>query len=110
VTRKKLTGGGASRPRQYEDHQAHADTVRHAIAAAHSERPTQHPFAVDARAILVLTLNHAVADDVWEGVDRLELDGQTLSATVAFSRRVELSTFLERLANIARRPRLRRAA
>jgi hypothetical protein len=53
---------------------------------------------VDPRAILVVTLNRTLTDDVWEGVDMLELDGRSLVATVAFSRRVALSTFLDRLA------------
>lgn len=43
-----------------------------------------------------------MADDVWSGVDLLELDGRQLEATVAFSERVDLAAFLERLSTYQR--------
>lgn len=98
MPRKKVQGGGGARPRRHEDHQAHADDLRGSIERSLIEQPAKRPFNVDPRAILVVTLNRPVTDDVWEAVDMVELDGRRLTATVAFSERVELSTFLERLA------------
>ena len=98
MARKKPRGGGRPRPRRHGDHQAHADELRESIERGLNERPPKRPFSVDPRAILVVSLNRSVADDVWEDVDMLELDGRSLVATVAFSKRVELSTFLDRLA------------
>lgn len=98
MARKKPRGGGRPRPRRHGDHQAHADELRESIERGLNERPPKRPFSVDPRAVLVVTLNRSVADDVWEDVDMLELDGRSLVATVAFSKRVELSTFLHRLA------------
>lgn len=93
--RKPTTRGGGGKTR-YADRAEHADAVSSELAEAIDGR-SEPPFGIDPRAILVLELNRAIADEVWEGVDIRELDGRDLRATVAFSNRVDLSAFLQRL-------------
>ncbi len=98
VVRKQPPGGGGAGKRVYPDHTGHADAIREQLDDALAERSLTRPSKVDPRAILLIKLNTAVAEDVWAAVDLLELDGRALQATVAFSTRVDLSAFLERLA------------
>lgn len=94
--RRKDRGGGGGK-RRHPDYGAHADDLQKDVAAQLKARTLERPFQLDPRAILVVTLNRPVSDDVWGGVDVIELDGRQLESTIAFSTRVDLSAFLERL-------------
>jgi len=96
--RKKPPPGGGGGSRTYEDHKAHAEVISKQVDAALAERSVERPGKVDPRAILLIKLNRPVSDSVWAAVDLVEFDGRALEATVAFSTRVDLSAFLERLA------------
>lgn len=96
MVRRKDRGGGGGQ-RRHPDHGGHADVLREEIDAELKARTLERPFQLDPRAILVVTLNRPVSEDVWGGVDVIELDGRQLESTVAFSTRVDLSAFLERL-------------
>jgi subtilisin family serine protease len=96
--RKKPPAGGGGGSRTYADHRGHAEAVREQIDAALATRNLERPGKVDPRAILLIKLNRPVNDGVWDAVDLVEFDGRNLEATVAFSTRVDLSAFLERLA------------
>jgi hypothetical protein len=72
--------------------------IREQVDAALADRSVERPGKVDPRALLLIKLNRPVSDSVWAAVDLVEFDGRALEATVAFSTRVDLSAFLERLA------------
>jgi subtilisin family serine protease len=80
----------------YPDNPAHADDLRSQIESESADRPAP-PLGIDPKAILVVSLRRPVSGEIWASVDVQELDGRSLEQTVAFSNRVDLAAFLERL-------------